>query len=112
MFLKSPELMVAPPTYACVVIDPNDQVLESAERAGTREHSPVCPRLPDLEIRDVSYSPAGSGRIRVTVRNSGDGAIRRRRIVVRTLLPDGTYLDAEDSLPFLVMEPGDEESSC
>ena len=105
--LEDPGLVVEPPLNACVVIDPNDQVLESAERAGTRTHNPVCPRLPDLEIRDVNYDAAGGG-IQVTLRNSGDGAIERRRIVFHTLLPDGTPLDVGGSYPHSVMEPGEE----
>jgi LysM domain len=107
--LEDPYLWVEPPYDACVVIDPNDQVLESAERAGTRTHIAVCPQLPDLEIRDVNYNALGSGgRIQVTVRNNGTAAIASRRIEFETLLTDGTPLDLEESFLQFLLEPGEE----
>ncbi len=107
--LDHPELQIPDLPYdACVVIDPNDQVLEEYERSGALIHSPICPTLPDLEIRDVSYDPTGGGRIRVTVRNNGDGAIESRRLVIVATLPDGTPLEIGGSFPHLIMEPGEE----
>ena len=106
--LDDPGLVLEAPFDGCVVIDPNDQVLEEYERSGALIHSPICPKLPDLEIKDVSYDPTGGGRIRVTVRNSGDGAIESRRLVIVATLPDGTPLEIGGSFPHLIMEPGEE----
>ncbi|MCD4674033.1 MAG: LysM peptidoglycan-binding domain-containing protein [Anaerolineaceae bacterium] len=92
-------MVLEAPFDACVVIDPDDEVLEEYERSGAMVHGPICPRLPDLTITDVSFEPAGGGRIRITVRNDGDGAVENRTLAFQTLLPDGESLYIGGSYP-------------
>ena len=106
--LEHPDLVLSDIPYdACVVIDPNDQVLEEYERSGAMIHVPVCPELPDLEIRDVFFD-AVNRELQVVVRNSGDAAVDSQRIVVHVLLPDGTPLEIGASYPHSFLAPGEQ----
>jgi hypothetical protein len=80
--------------------------MEAYERSGGLWHIPVCPQLPDLVITGVHFDPSGGGRIRVAVRNVGEGALRNRTIALNTLLPDGSPLYMAASWPNVTLEPG------
>jgi hypothetical protein len=88
--LEKPEMRVGAPYDACIVIDPNDEVLEEFERSGALYHNPICPARPDLIITNVAFDGAASGRMRVTIQNVGDGAIENRTVSLYTTLPDGS----------------------
>ena len=93
--LEQPDLRLAAPFDACVVIDPYDDVLEELERSAGIAHRPHCPSLPDLVIGDVDYEASGGGRLRVTVHNAGEGTLNNRTLALQSLLADGSrlYLD-------------------
>ena len=72
----------------CIVLDPNDQVIESVEISGAfSAYRPYCPNLPDLVITDVEYDASGE-QLLITVRNAGigvitdDGALENRTVEV------------------------------
>jgi len=88
----------------CILIDPLDEVLELHERSGAN-HTPVCMELPDLVITDVSYSPTGTGQVRVTVQNQGPGKLAGRTLTFRTLGSDGNSLYVSGSWPDVTLEP-------
>ena len=106
--LEDPGLLLEAPFDGCIVIDPNDQVLEAYERSGMLVHSSVCPELPDLEIRDVSFDTTAGGQLRVVARNSGDGPVANRRIVFHVISADGTPMEIGASYPHTIMAPGQE----
>jgi LysM repeat protein len=88
----------------CILIDPLDQVLELHERSGAN-HTPVCLALPDLVITDVSYSPTGTGQVRVTVQNQGPGKLAGRTLDFRTVDTVGRSLYVSGSWPDVTLEP-------
>ena len=96
--LEQPEMRLAVPFDACVVIDPFDEVLEESERSGALSHEPVCPGLPDLRITDVTYEP-NYDQIKVTVINSGGKELVNRTLSFETYLPDGSPLYIIGSRP-------------
>ncbi len=104
--LSDPEMVVDPPYDACIVIDPNDAVLEDMERLGSLIHTPVCPGLPDLTITDVIFDPSGGGRLRVTVENIGDSPLEGRTLEIKTFLPDGEPAYTAVERPDISLEPG------
>ena len=75
----------------CVLLDPNDRVLESLESTGTLHHGPECPSLPDLTIEGVEYE-GNDSRLQVTVRNIGDGTVEDQVVSVDLLSPDGSAI--------------------
>ncbi|MBN1312937.1 MAG: LysM peptidoglycan-binding domain-containing protein [Anaerolineae bacterium] len=91
--LGQPSMTVGAPYDACVVIDPNDAVLEEYERSGAMIHTPVCPHLPDLTITNVAFDGDTDGQIRVTVQNIGDGPLDGRNLSLDTYLPDSSPAD-------------------
>lgn len=95
-----------PPYDACVVIDPDDQVVEEYERSGALVHNPVCPDLADLTITDVHFDALGGGRLRVTIQNIGDGLVESRTLALKTLLPDGSSAYISSSWPNITLDPG------
>jgi LysM repeat protein len=97
------DMTLDPPYDACVVIDPNNEMLEYYERSGALAHTPRCPDLPDLVIRDAVYA---SGHLHVTVINAGDGALEARTIALRTDQLDGTPLYINGSWPAVSLVPG------
>lgn len=96
--LEQPDMRLAVPFDACVVIDPFDEVLEELERSGALSHGPVCPGLPDLRISDVTYEP-NYNQIKVTVINAGDKELANRTLSFETYLPDGSPLYIIGSRP-------------
>jgi LysM repeat protein len=104
--LENPEMRVDAPYDACIFIDPFNEVLEKYERSGAMIHSPVCPKLPDLIVSDVSFDPAGGGRLRVAVQNLGDAALENRTIAFRSTLADGSSAYLNGSWPGVSLEPG------
>ncbi|GAB4503520.1 MAG: hypothetical protein Fur0043_05120 [Anaerolineales bacterium] len=104
--LEHPDMRLAAPFDACVMIDPYNDVAEEYERSGGLWHFPVCPPLPDLVIPRVTFDPAGGGRIRVEVQNVGEGALEDRTLAFTTLLPDGSPLYMAASWPHVTLEPG------
>lgn len=106
--LDGPGLRLEAPFDACVLIDPNNEVLEEYERSGALFHTPVCPALPDLTISSVGFDPTAAGRLRVVVRNDGEGPLKNRTLVVKTLLPDGSPLYIGGSYPNVSLEPRQE----
>ena len=104
--LEDPDMRLAAPFDACVMIDPYDAVMEAYERSGAMYHNPICPQLPDLIITSANFESSGGGRIRVAVRNVGDGAVENRTIALATLLPDGSPLYMAASWPNVTLEPG------
>jgi hypothetical protein len=97
--LESPEMRLAAPFDACVMIDPYDDMLEEYERSGKMYHTPFCPQRPDLTITGVQFDTSGGGRLLVTVRNIGDGAIENRTLNLQTFLPDGSPAYLNDVEP-------------
>ena len=59
--LEHPDILLTTPYDACVVIDPNNLVMEEYEAHDVLFHTPVCPPLPDLVIDDVFFDPAAGG---------------------------------------------------
>jgi hypothetical protein len=89
----------------CVLIDPNDQVLELYERSGALIHHPVCTDLPDMVVRDVIFSD--SDRIlHVSVENEGDGPVARWPLDLNITLPDGDLLLDHYRIPDLSLPGG------
>jgi len=105
--LRHPEMFLSEPFDACVVIDPFDDVPEGPERTGAMFHNPICPQLPDLIITDAYYDPAGGGRVRVTVQNTGSGPLENRTVGFETRLPNGTPLYIGGSYPGVNFASGD-----
>lgn len=105
--LTHPEMVLGPPYDACVVIDPDDEVLEGPERTSAMFHSPVCPRLPDLVITDVMYRSEAGGQLNVTVQNNGSGPVDNKGLRVTTSLPDGTPLGLDYNYPSITLAPGE-----
>lgn len=97
--LEFPGLRLAALFDACVLVDPQDAVLEEYERSGALVHQPVCPPLVDLTITQASYDPSGGGRLRVIVRNGGDHPVENRTLAFETLLADGSPLYIGGSYP-------------
>jgi hypothetical protein len=97
-------MRLSPPFDACVLIDPDDEVLEEYERSGAMSHSPICPPIPDLVITDVHYLPGGSsGQVSVTISNVGEGALENRAVSIQTYQPDGTPLYIGGSYPNITL---------
>ncbi len=105
--LAGAELTVNEPYDACIVIDPNDLVLEEYERSGALTHQPVCVDLPDLTITNVNYDLLGGGRIRVTVQNVSDHPLVGRSVKVSIFDPNGEPLYISSSWPVDYMLPGE-----
>ena len=72
----------------CVVLDPDDEVLELGESTETLRHTPICPGLPDLSIDFVSYEVRGGNWLDVTVQNLGDDDLENRVIAFELRHPD------------------------
>jgi LysM repeat protein len=102
--LQHPDMILSAPFDACVLIDPNDDVLEAFERSGAMIHSPICPPQPDLTISDVRYDSSGS-RLRVTVQNIASHSLENRTVVIQTFAPDGARLFIDTSWPAVSLEP-------
>jgi hypothetical protein len=81
---------VEPPYDVCVMVDPNNMVQEYYEAYDDRSHNWYCPQLPDLAITDVQYDAAEAGRMLVTVRNIGEGALEHRNVNLNWDLADGS----------------------
>ena len=92
-------MRVDAPFDACVVIDPDNEVIEEFERSGAMIHNPVCPPIPDLTITNVFYDSRGGGMLQVTVKNIGTNPLSSRSVALRTALPDGTSLYLSSSWP-------------
>ena len=73
---RIPRTTSGPLIDVCVLIDPNDQVMELYERSGALIHNPVCTDLPDMVVRDVNFSDRDR-MLRVSVQNEGDGPMVR-----------------------------------
>ncbi len=106
--IEFPARTLSEPYDACVVIDPEDQVLELYERSDRLSHSPVCPALPDLVISNVHFSGGeGAGALEVIVQNIGDSALENRTVSIETYRPDGTQIDIEGAWRNVTLEPGE-----
>ena len=105
--LTHPEMVLEEPYDACVLIDPNDAVLEGPERTGAMFHQPICPSLPDLIITDVHYLSELGGHLRATVQNNGSGALEDRSLTITTSRPDGSPLGLEVTHGPIHLEPGE-----
>ena len=105
--LTDPDMYIGSPYDACVVIDPNDTVLEEAERNSTMVHQPICPDLPDLMITNLLYQSGGPGNLQVEVHNNGSGAVQNREITLTTSLPGGSPLGLEFSFPGITLAAGE-----
>lgn len=105
--LENPEMHVGEPYDVCVVIDPNNEVIEEYERSGSLAHGPVCPPVPDLKIDNVTYDPRGGGMIKVIVKNIGTHPLSSRSVALGTTLPDGTSLYLGRSWPNISMGRND-----
>lgn len=105
--LSSSQFVVDAPYDVCVMIDPNDLVLEEYESSGALIHQPVCTQLPDLTIQDVFYDPMGGGRLRVSVQNVGDYPLVDRTLEIATYDPDGNPLYIASSWPIEYMHEGE-----
>jgi LysM repeat protein len=103
--LTKPEMAVGYPRDACVVIDPDDEVLEYYERDGIMVHHPICLQRPDLVINDVRYDSFGGGRVRVTVENVADVPLSGHTVALETRLPDGSPAYLAASWPDVELEP-------
>lgn len=88
--LSGGDMVVGPPYDVCIVIDPNDLMLEAPERNGTLVHQPICMDLPNLTITDVRYQADGAGHVKVTVQNIGEHALIERQVGLTTILADGS----------------------
>jgi len=106
--LEFPGLRLAAPFDACVLVDPQDDVLEEYERSGALVHQPICPPLVDLAITRASFAPEGGGRLRVIVRNVGDHPLENRTLAFETLLADGSPLYIGGSFPNVSLGPREE----
>jgi LysM repeat protein len=102
--LEHPEIRLDPPYDACVVIDPNDLVIEEYEVNHILAHNPICPELPDLIIHDVIYQAEGAGRLRVSVQNIGNKKLENREVKLEGLLPDGSPAYLLGSWPNVSLE--------
>ncbi|MDI6768646.1 MAG: LysM peptidoglycan-binding domain-containing protein [Anaerolineales bacterium] len=101
--LEHPDMRLAAPFDACVLIDPYNDFLEEPERSGAWVHRPICPSVPDLVITDMRYIPSGGfGQISVTLQNVGEG-LEHRAISVQTYLPDGAPLYIGGSYPNITL---------
>lgn len=100
-----PPIEFSPPYDVCIQIDPFDRVPEGPERSAAMTHNPICPTQADLTITDVHFDAQGGGRIRVTVRNVGDGTVENRTLALETLLPDGSSAYMSGSWPTISLEP-------
>jgi len=83
--VEHPHLFVPPPFDYCVILDPNDEVMELHERYEVLAHPVVCQELPDLTIHDVSFVTNPLNRMRLEIQNVGEGDLENRtlEIVVR-----------------------------
>lgn len=108
--LEHPDMRLTAPFDACVMIDPYNDVVEEYERSGALWHIPICPPLPDLVITSAIYDPSGGGRIRVAVRNVGEGALENRTLALRTFLADSSPLYLDRSWPNINLAPGETRS--
>ncbi|NTU55228.1 MAG: LysM peptidoglycan-binding domain-containing protein, partial [Anaerolineales bacterium] len=106
--IEFPARTLSEPYDACVVIDPEDQVLELYERSGRLSHSPVCPALPDLVISNVHFTGGeGAGALEVIVQNIGDGALENRVVSIKTYRASGSPLAVEGSWRNVTLQPGE-----
>ncbi len=103
--LEHPDMILSAPFDACVRIDPLDAVVEEYERSGTRVHNPICPRLPDLTISNLSFEPSGGGRVHLTVQNVGEAALENRTLAFGSVLADGSPAYLNGSWPGVTLEP-------
>ena len=89
--LTNPGLRPEQPLDICVLLDPDDQVLERPESTGAAYHHPVCTDLPDLHIIDAEYNRAWS-QLNVTVENASDIPVEGRDIEMFMEFVDGGVL--------------------
>jgi len=75
----------------CVLLDPNDEVLERGEFTGALVHHPFCPELPDLRIIDAFYDE-GFNQLFVTVENTSDTLLESREVEMFMVMNDGMGL--------------------
>jgi len=102
--LEHPDILLDAPYDACVVIDPNNLVLEEPEATGVLSHGPVCPQMPDLVISDVRFDTTGSRSLQVAVQNIGESALKNRNLKLQVFLNDGTPASLIRSWPVASLE--------
>ncbi len=95
--LEKPEMLLASPFDACVLIDPYNEVQERNEASGY-PHGPDCPELPDLTISDVHFEPT-QGELHVTVENAGAGPLKARTVSLQTLNSAGRAMTVAGDFP-------------
>jgi hypothetical protein len=102
-----PDILLGPPFDACVLIDPNNLVMEEYEAHDILYHNRVCPVLPDLVIDDVHYDDAGGGQLFVTVTNTGEARLDNRTLKLQVFLPDGSPAYLFSSWPNVSLDPNE-----
>ena len=107
-----PDILLEPPYDACVLVDPNNLVMEEFEAHGILYHSPVCPVLPDLVIDDVHFDAAGGGQLFVTVTNTGEARLDDRTLKLQVFLPDGSPAYLFSSWPNVSLNPNESQDFC
>jgi hypothetical protein len=75
----------------CVILDPNDLVLERYESTGAVFHQPICPELPDLRIVDAAFNRS-FGQLNVTIENASDVPLESTNIEMFMQIPSGSPL--------------------
>ncbi len=90
----------------CVLLDSQDEVLELYERSGALIHTPVCTRLPDLDINAVRYREGSPPMIQIDFVNAGSGPVSNWPLDINIQLPDGQYLFENYRLPGFVLAAG------
>jgi len=105
--LEHPDILLEAPYDACVLIDPNNLVMEQYEAHDILYHNPVCPVLPDLVIDDVHFDAAGGGQLFVTVTNTGEARLDNRTLKLQVLLPDGSPAYLFSSWPNVSLNPNE-----
>jgi hypothetical protein len=80
-----------PPLDLCVLLDPNDEVLERGEATGALIHHPFCAEVPDLRIIDAHYDE-GFNQLFVTVENGSDTPLEAGEVEMFMSMNDGLGL--------------------
>jgi LysM repeat protein len=102
--LTKPDMVVGIPRDGCILIDPDDEVLEYYERDMIMVHQPICPQRSDLVINEVRYDSTGGGGLHVTVENVSRAPLSGRTVALETRLPDGSPAYLAGSWPDVDLE--------
>ena len=105
-----PDILLEPPYDACVLIDPNNLVMEEFEAHDILFHSPVCPVLPDLVINDATYDAADGGKLMITVENTGEALLDNRTLKLQVFLPDDSPANLFRSWPNISLNPNESQT--